>query len=49
MAELLTCVPAGLGVFLVAFMRRAFGGGLAIIGIPRLLRTAGGVGIEAAL
>ena len=36
MPELLTLAVAALGVFLIAFMRGAFGGGFAIIGIPLL-------------
>lgn len=36
MPELLTFCVAALGVFLIAFMRGAFGGGFAIIGIPLL-------------
>lgn len=36
MSELLTFSVAALGVFLIAFMRGAFGGGFAIIGIPLL-------------
>lgn len=36
MPELLTFAVAALGVFLIAFMRGAFGGGFAIIGIPLL-------------
>ena len=36
MPELLTFSVAALGVFLIAFMRGAFGGGFAIIGIPLL-------------
>jgi uncharacterized protein len=36
MPDLLTLAVATLGVFLIAFMRGAFGGGFAIIGIPLL-------------
>jgi len=36
MPDLLTLAVAGLGVVLIAFMRGAFGGGFAIIGIPLL-------------
>ena len=36
MPDLLTLAVAALGVFLIAFMRGAFGGGFAIIGIPLL-------------
>ena len=36
MPDLLTFAVAALGVFFIAFMRGAFGGGFAIIGIPLL-------------
>src|SRR5581483_10500942 len=36
MPELQTLAVAALGVFLIAFMHGAFGGGFAIIGIPLL-------------
>ena len=36
MPDLLTLAVVALGVFLIAFMRGAFGGGFAIIGIPLL-------------
>jgi uncharacterized membrane protein YfcA len=36
MPDMLTLAVAALGVFLIAFMRGAFGGGFAIIGIPLL-------------
>ena len=36
MPDLLTFAVVALGVFLISFMRGAFGGGFAIIGIPIL-------------
>jgi uncharacterized protein len=36
MPDILTLAVSVLGVFLIAFMRGAFGGGFAIIGIPLL-------------
>jgi hypothetical protein len=36
MPDLLTLAVVALGVFLISFMRGAFGGGFAIIGIPQV-------------